>query len=219
VRPTLALALALALALVTAGCLSLRVAYVPDSLLTNGWAKDGADSQSSPTSQSGGFVKTQSLVYQDTAPSKGYKGSLTVTTLRALTRPSEDKLRSMIEDRVREQTEAKGVTTQAGGEQGTRSVSSGATAYWFVFNGTVSSGTFFSSSAQVKVFGEVFQCPTGGADVFTVGLAQTTDVQSIGGVPIASNPDYTTWSQIVQDPDGRVEGYAGSDGLAFGVHC
>jgi hypothetical protein len=213
----------LAMAAGTAGCLDLVAAHVPDNLLEgsggNGWARNDSGSQTEPVSSQGGFVKTQSLVYDQLDANAGYPGTLTVTTVRTLLRPSEDKLRGLIQDTVREQAQAKGIDVTSGPLQGTRVVAAGATAFWFLYNGTVTSGGFFSQSAQVKLYGEVFQCAAHKTDVVTVGLAQTTDVHSLGGIPIPSDPDYRTWQAIVEDPGGTIEGYRGSTGLAYNVVC
>lgn len=204
------------------GCLDLSPARVPDRLLEgpggNGWVKNFSASQTEPVSTSGGFVKTQALVYEDHASSP-YFGSLSVITVRTLLRPSEEKLRPMISERILEEAGKKGIRIAPGSEQGTRTDANGAQAFWFVHNGTVERPGFFSQSAQVKVYGEVYQCPTQKTDVVTIGLAQTSDVKSIGGVPLPSDPDHSTWREIVADARGDVEGYRGSDGLAYNVQC
>jgi len=203
------------------GCLDLAPARVPDRFLEgaggNGWSKNFSASQREPVSQ-GSLVKTQTLVYEDHANSP-YVGSLSVITLRALLRPSEEKLRPMISERIKEQAESNGIRIQSGSEEGTRTDANGAEAFWFVHNGTVERPGFFAQSAQVKVYGEIFQCPTQKTDVITVGLAQTTDVKSIGGVVIPSDPDYSTWGEIVADPSASIEGYRRSDGLSYNVQC
>lgn len=215
------LAVVLVAFLAAPGCLDLTPARVPDRFLEgaggNGWAKNFSASQREPVSQ-GSFLKTQMLVYEDHA-SPPYVGTLSVITLRTLLRPSEEKLRPMISDRINEQAESKGIRMQSGGEEGTRRDANGAEAFWFVHNGTVERPGFFAQSAQVKVYGEIFQCPTQKTDVITVGLAQTTDVRSIGGVVIPSDPDYSTWREIVADPNAEIEGYRGIDGLAYNVQC
>lgn len=216
------LAFALAFAMASAGCIDLVAARVPDRLLEgaggNGWEKNFTASQREPTSEQNGLVKTQSLVYQD-RQDPAYAGSLTVTTLRTLLAPNEDKLRATVQDRIAAEASAKGIRLQGGPETGSRRVATGATSSWFVYNGTVATSGFFAQSAQVKVFGEIFRCDAQKTEVVATGLASTTDVRTIGGIPIPSDPDYGTWSEIVGDPRGSVEGYRGSDGLAYNVAC
>lgn len=216
------LALALALALLSPGCLDLSVARVPDRLLEgaggNGWEKNLTASQREPQSSQGGLVKTQALVYED-RQNPAYAGTLTVASLRALLRPNEEALRDTVQVRLADEARAKGIRLQGGPATGTRHVASGGDSFWFVYNGTVQTTGFFAQSAQVKVFGEVFACSQQRTDVVVVGLASTTDVRSIGGIPIPSDPDFTTWQEIVGDPRGSVEGYRASDGLAYNVQC
>lgn len=203
------------------GCTStLDVAHVPDRLLggSMGWSKNNSASQREPTSASMGFTKTQTLVYDD-RQSASYPGTLTVTTLKTLIRPSEESLRDTIQDRIRQDSQAKGIKISSAATTGTRDVGSGGSASWFAYNGSVETGGFFARSAQVKIFGEVFQCQSTRTVVVTVGIASTTDVRTIGGVALPSDPDHTTWREIVQDPRGRIEGYRGSNGLAYNVEC
>lgn len=202
--------------------MELSVARVPDRLLEgaggNGWEKNQSASQRSPDSSSGGLVKTQALVYQD-RQDPAYAGTLTVASLRALLRPSEEKLRDTVQGRIAEEAQAKGIRLQGGAITGSRQVGSGGTSYWFVYNGTVATSGFFAQSAQVKVFGEVFGCNAQKTDVVVVGLASTTAVRTIGGIPIPSDANYGTWQEIVGDARGSVEGYRASEGLSYNVQC
>ena len=221
-RPALLLA-ALAAGLLTAGCLDLAVAKVPERLLEgaggNGWQKNVTSSQRAPTSTQGGFLKTQTLVYEDRQHAPFY-GTLTVQSVRALTRPNEENVRDEAQDAIRQRAQAQGIRIQGGPATGARHVLSGGSSFWFAYNGTVEQTGFFSTqSAQVKIFGEVFPCSSQKTDVIVVGLAQASDVRAIGGVTLPSDPDYSTWAEIVADPRGSVEGYRGSEGLAYNVAC
>lgn len=219
-RALLAVVLA---AVLTAGCLELEAARVPDRLLEgrggNGWAKNQTASQKEPDAQQLGLVKTQSLVYEDRQSDVGFAGTFSVTTLRTVLRPSEEKLRDEVKARVRDEAEAKGIRIAGNGAEGERTLANDADAFWFAYNGTVSKAGFFAQSAQVRVFGEVFQCASEKTVVVTVGLAQVSDVRSIGGVVLPSDPDPTTWREIVADPRGKVEGVRGSNGIAYNVEC
>lgn len=226
-RPTAAWLVALALlAVPLAGCLDLHAARIPDRLLEgrggNGWAKNQTASQKEPDSQQGGLVKTQALVYEDRTSDdagRGFDGSLSVTTLRTVLRPSEEKLRDEVKGRVRKEAEAKGIRISGDPADGERTLANKADAFWFAYKGTVNRAGFFSQSAEVRVFGEVSQCSEEETVVVLVGLAQVSDVRSVGGVVLPSDPDDTTWREIVSDPSGRVEGVRGSEGLAYNVVC
>lgn len=218
------LAIVLVLALALPGCVSLTPAKVPDRLLEgrggNGWAKNQTASQSEPTSAQFGMAKIQALVYEDRQSSQGFDGTLTVITLRQLLRPSESSVQEKVQPAVRDAAQAKGVRIEGAPATGTRTLANHNAASWFVYNGTVDQAGFFTArNAKVKIFGEVFQCPERKTIVVTVGLAQITDVRSVGGVPLPSDPDPTTWKEIVGDPRGTIEGARDSDGLAYNVQC
>lgn len=206
-----------------AGCLELDAASVPDRYLEgqggNGWEKDGAGSQKEPSSSNAGTLKTQTLVYQDKSSEAGYPGTLAVTTVRTLLRPSEESVREQVKDSIKEQVEAKGVKLEGDPASGKRKLANKAEAFWFSYNGSVESPGFFARNAKVKIFGEVFQCNAQKTVVVTVGMAQITDTKSIGGVTLPSDPDTTTWREIVADPTGTIEGVRGSEGLAYQVRC
>lgn len=195
-------------------------ARIPNRLLEgaggNGWEAETGASQEEP--EGGMFSKAQSLVYQDRESDEGYPGTLTVTTLRALIRPTEASVRDQVQARIRSEAESRGVDVSDGVVTGERRLGNGAESLWFVYNGTVSSTGFFSArDARVKIYGEVFEC--GKATVVIVGLAQVTDVRSVGGVPLPNDGDPTTWREISADPRGSIETIRGSDGLAYNVQC
>ncbi|GEM_PF-5654380 len=217
------LALLLAAALALPGCLDLRPARVPDRLLEgaggNGWQKNATASQGAPSGSA--FSKSQVLVYDHPAGSgSGYQGQLAVRTLRELLRPNEDTVRKDLSQRIRDSATAQGISLSGSPAQGTRTLANRAQAYWFAYDGSASASSgFFSTNAEVKIFGEVFQCPSAKTVVATIGLAQVTNVRSVGGVPLPSDSDPTTWNDIVADPAGSIGGVVGSDGLAYNVAC
>lgn len=213
-------------ALLLAGCTSVGVelspARVPDRLLEgaggNGWEKNLSQSDATPTSAQGGFSKSQTLVYEDRRSEEGHPGTLTVTTLRTILRPSEEKVREVVRDKIREEAEAKGVRIDGEAKTGTRRVVASGESFWFLYEGSVQSSTFFQArNARVKIYGEVFQCDKN--VVVVVGLAQVSDVRTVGGVQLPSEEDPTTWNEIASDPRGSIEGIRGSDGLSYNVAC
>lgn len=214
---------AVVVCLLSAGCVDLAPASVPDRLLEgrggNGWEKNLTASQQEP--EGGRTAKSQSLVYEDRRSEDGYPGTLTVTTLRTLMRPTEGSVRGDVQARIRDAAEARGLRIEGEAETGERRLANGADALWFVYNGTVqSSGAFFSTrNARVKVYGEVFECVEEKTLVVVVGLAQITDVRYVGTVQLPSEADPTTWREIAADPRGSIEGIRGSDGLAYQVRC
>lgn len=220
------LALFLGLLLVApafSGCLELEVARVPDKYLEgrggNGWAKNQTQSQTEATSAQFGLVKTQFLVYEDRQSEAGYAGSLTIATLRTLLRPSESSLQEQVAERVRTESEGKGIRIDGDAVEGQRTHADGEESFYFVYNGTVAQSGFFARNARVKIIGEIWQCASEKTVVVAIGLAQITDTRTIGGVPLPSDEDRTTWREIVADSRGRIEGHRGSDGLIWNVEC
>ena len=212
---------ALLLLLPLAGCVKLDLARVPDKLLEgpggNGWEKNMSASQQEATSTGGGTSKSQTLVYEDRRSREGYPGTLTVTSLRTLIAPNDEKVLRVVDERIREEAQRKGIAIQGAPAKGTRQLANGEEGAWFVYSGKVSASGFFSRDTEVKIFGEVSHC--GKTLVAVVGLAQVTDVRSVGGVPLPSDPDPQTWREMVSDPRGSIEGHRGSAGLAYNVAC
>lgn len=219
-------AVVLAALFLSPGCtgVDLTAARVPDRLLEgrggNGWEKNLTASESEPQSAQAGTSKTQTLVYEDRTSEDGYPGTLTVTTLRTLLRPSEESVREIVQEKIREESERKGVRVEPSVTTGTRRLLESDESFWFVYNGSVESSSFFQSrNARVKIYGEVFQCAEHRTLVVVVGLAQITDVRAVGGVPLPSEADPATWREIVADPRGTLEGIRGVEGLGYNVDC
>ncbi len=210
-------------ALVLAGCVSITVARVPARLLdgASGWFEDPARSDASPESSGFGTAKSQRIAYRDEAKDgRGYAGALTVITLRTLISPSDESLREDLRDQVEDVAGRNGIRLDQQVATGSRALANRATSLHFLFNGTVTrSDGLFGEDAKVKVLGEVFTCRREKSSVVAVGIAQVTRTRSIGGVPIPSDRDATTWTEIVADPSGTIEGQRGGDGLVFNVVC
>ncbi|MHB8605599.1 MAG: hypothetical protein ACYDCK_10135 [Thermoplasmatota archaeon] len=216
----------LAVALAFSGCLTLVAAHVPNRLLEgaggNGWERDDAHSQTEPTGGSFSLERTQTLRYQDAASGgAGYPGVLYVVTLRAVFTPSPSAVTAKLRDAVSEFASSNNIHLDDSGYSGARHVATGAASSFFVYNGSVSSsGSLFTTqNAKVKILGEVFPCEATRTSVVAVGLAQITDVRSIGGVPVGTNTDLTTWSEIAGDPDGSIENLRDVNGLVYNVVC
>lgn len=204
-----------------AGCLKLEAAHVPDRYLANGWVADDAQSDDEPASQSGGLARTQTLAYKDEArDDRGYPGTLTVITLRALVTPSGESLLEQVSERVREAAEARGIRIDAETSDGERTLASKVESSFFLYNGTVTAAEgLFTRNAKVKIIGEAWECRDERTAVVAVALAQVTDARSLGGVPFPSNNDPATWREIVNDPAGTIEGARGTSGLVYNVAC
>lgn len=222
--------LVLATLALSAGCVELVPARIPDKYLEgrggNGWERNATASSSEPTSTSLGFQKTQMLVYEDRVAEPGYPGVLVVSTLRVVPSPSGERIREHVQETIRAEAERKGIDIASAPRSGSRVLANGETSSWFVYTGNVSSaGGFFARNAEVKIFGEVFECRAHKTVVALVGLAQVSDERRVSGggglpgLPGPSDRDTTTWREIVADPAGSIEGIRGSNGLAHHVAC
>ena len=221
-RPLATLAAALVAAAALSGCLALEPARVPEAALAGaGWRADAAHSDAAPSSTAFGTTSVQKLAYRDdAADGRGYPGHLLVYTFRSLVTPSEEKLRDEVQEQVRAAVQAQGVRLDAEASRSTRAVASGATSFYFVYNGTVTQESgVFTRDARVKVLGEVFPCRAERTSVVAVGLAQVTSTRSLGGVAFPANSDPATWRELVADPAGTIEGHRGGNGLVHAIAC
>lgn len=211
------------LALVSTGCVNLDPAALPNSVLDvenrNGWVRDTANS----TGVQGGYFSKQAVkAYRDDATDdRGFKGFVQIVSLRGMLSPDREELQERVEQRLRENAEAKGLRLDQRVQEGQRNLANGALSFFVVFNATATeSEGFFTSNMRVKIIGEVFRC-TGGATVIASGSAQVEGEtsSSIGGVQTDREYKPRTWAEIVRDPQGSIEGFQGGDGLIHNIRC
>lgn len=215
------LAALLLTSVLTAGCVSLTPATLPNRVLDtqagNGWVADPVNS----TGVEGGFFDKQAVeAFRDPADDdEGFPGFVNVVSIRALLSPDRQELRERVESRLKEDARAKGLQLEGQTQEGNRRLANGAQSFYVVFNATseTSNGPF-GANREVKILGEVFRC-TGGATVVVTGSAQTEGTRSIGGFQTERTYEPQTWAEIVRDPGGTIEGFRGSRGLVYNVAC
>ncbi len=212
---------ALILLVPLSGCVSLDPVRVPDRLLDdasgNGWTQDDGLT----AEPDGGVLSKQAAIgYRDEAESgPGYPGVLIVQSFRGLLSPDREALRDEIGALLREEARDQGLEVQGEGMGGQRRVAGGALSFYIVINATGTADSLtFTNQATVKGVGEVFRC-TGGATVVVKGFAQVDSRSSIGGIETSRDYEPRTWSEIVQDPFGTIEGFQGSRGLIHNLVC
>lgn len=211
----------LTVTVLTAGCVSLTPATVPDRLLGgssgNGWMHDPANS----TGVEGGFFSEKAIeAYRDPADGQeGFPGFLNVVSIRGLLSPDRQELRQRVEERLKEDARSKGLTLTGEATRGNRNLANGVRSFYVVFNGTseTSNGPF-AANREVMILGEVFRC-TGGATVVVTGSAQIEGRRSIGGIQTERTYEPRTWAEIVRDPSGTIGGFRGSRGLVYNIAC
>ncbi|MHB8586925.1 MAG: hypothetical protein ACYDDF_13940 [Thermoplasmatota archaeon] len=201
-----------------AGCFEIPAGNIPTSVLhTLGWVENTTadQSQSDPT----GIFRTEVRVYEHAAQSGTYGGHLFIETTRAIFAPSAASLRDAIETRVRDQAQSEGIDISGAAHNGSRTNGDHRSTQWFTFSGNAtSSTTVFTANSAVRVVGEVWDCPEDRVVVAAVGLAQVDSVQTIGGIPVTTNPSTQTWDSIIADPSASIEGVQGN-GLLYNAVC
>lgn len=207
-------------ALVTAGCVSLSPAEIPQNVLDagtgNGWEHDAANS----TDIEGDLFSKRALTsYLDTADDdRGFQGRLSVHSLRGLLSPDREELRDRVEEALRDSAAEKGLELHSKTNEGQRDLANGARSFFLTFNATAEAqDSMFASNAEVRIIGEVFRC-TSGATVVVTGSAQVSESRSFGGFPTGEDVDPQTWAEIVRDPRGTIDGFRGQ-GLVYNIAC
>lgn len=169
-----------------------------------------------------GTFAHQTFVYEDAGgDAGGYPALLTLFTMKGLFTPSRTELLERVEEKVQEWAERNGVQVLRQTASGERRLASADESVFVLFNATaVSERPFFTRDSELKVAGEVWTCRATDASVVAVGFAQVTDVQRLSpGVVTLTRPDATNWIELVEDPQGTIEGHRGTRGLIHQTRC
>lgn len=216
----LSLLLAVALASSATGCLEIPAARIAKPTLdAKGWKENATAARSD--SSWGGLARTEQRVFEHPRASDGsYGGQLSVVTIRAFFEQSEEDLRDRLQEAVRARSEAKGIKIDEEAAKGERENGEGRKTTWFTYKGKAQSAdTLFTRDAEIRIVGEVWNCRDTRTVVVAVGLAQMSDVRSIGGIPVpGQSPDARTWNALVADSDGTIDGATGT-GLLDSIAC
>jgi predicted small secreted protein len=179
----------------SSGCLGLTYAYVPDPVVLDGWYEN--TSLRNTGLQFLGLEKWCSLVYEIDSLCPA---SLTVTTLKTLVLPDEEKIYGeiirMIEETFKGKMELHNSTIR-----GMRRVLKNHETLYVIYNG----------SDTCKVIGEVWNCGTSGTSIVCIGVAYVTCDEK----PVFEK----NWRKIVMDPTGTIDGLVGESGLIYNVRC
>ena len=68
---------------------------------------------------------------------------------------------------------------------------------------------------NVKIIGEVWNCPTSGTSIICIGSAYIT----YNNTTNTSTENINNWVKIVSDPNGSIDGYMDGYGLIYNVTC
>lgn len=183
------------------GCVTLSRAYVPDSIVSDGWHENTALRNTG--SQFLGLEKWSSSTYEINGK---YPASLTVTTVKSLVLPDEGDLKNRITETIEETFQNRVQLNDS--IVGERTLLEQHTTMYILYNGTDK-----VNDEKVKIIGEVWNCGTSGTSIICIGFAYITD---------ADDPDIENtenWQKIVMDPQGKVEGNIGEEGLIYNINC
>jgi len=187
--------LLLLLSIAQSGCLSLREAYVPRDLLTDGWYEDFEDEEKG----SGllGMEKWSTKVYR-----KGDTAYLSVTSLRFIILHDKEKLLEKVDADILNQAVKYGINMNYSSRiNGKRETCGGHETVFVVYTGE-------KDGHEYRFIGEVWSCSKSGISVICMGYADVSEIDGIRG-----------WKEMVEDPEGTIEGLKGENGLIYNVVC
>jgi len=183
------------LLLSSSGCLTLREAYVPEQVLTEGWHENKGKSEYG--SNYFGLQRWSSFTYEN-----GESVTLTVTTLKTLIMMDKTELLNRLEEEILKAGAAYGIEIDKGSKtKGSRTLGNGHKSSYLLYNGT-------KEEVRYRIIGEVWSCSKSGVSVICLGLA---DLSQIDGV--------TKWEKMVGDPNGTIDKAEREDGLIYNVNC
>ena len=186
---------------------SFTPAYIPDDILDSSWGEDLSRRQSGE--HLFGLERWSSITYR---VEDRYPAYLTVTTIKTVVMLSEEylqeKTRETLEEAIEDGIEIN-VSSVVSGE---RTIQSGFTTRYTVYNGTDTSTT---PPEQVKLIGEVWTSGLAGTAVVCIGCAQLSDFAHN-----TSGRYSEWWNNIIRDEQGTFgKDVQGTDGLIDNVVC
>jgi len=185
------------------GCVELTPAYISPTYLTHGWQED--TSLRNTGIQAFGMEKWQSFTYRTYGD---FPAQITVTTMKSLVLNDERTLLQNLNTTILDVYTKEFDIDFSSVINGERSLENGAQSHFFVYNAT----TKDSPMEQVKIIGEVWNCVSTGASVLCHGYAQIT-------MNAQSSTNRDGWNTMIQDPQGSIEEYTGTEGLLYHVRC
>lgn len=191
----------LLLSIVLSGCVTLTSAYVPDSLLTDGWYEN--TSLRNTGLQFMGMEKWGSLTYEINGK---FPATLTVTTLKSLIIANEEDIKKKTTEAIDQTFTDRIIVTNS--SSGKRQLWTGHESIYMLYE-----GYDIKDNETVKMIGEVWNCPTSGTSIICIGLAFISNHEQ-GDLFNTSH-----WNTLIQDPSGTLEGSIGDKGLIYNIVC
>ncbi|MCK4332326.1 MAG: hypothetical protein KAV40_01970 [Thermoplasmatales archaeon] len=197
------IALMLVLLVIFSGCISINCAYIPDSVITDGWYENL--SLRNTGSQFLGLEKWCGSVYEINGK---YPASLTVTTLKTLVLTDEEELQKKTIEIIEETFQDSVQLNESTKLTGERTLLKTHKTMYMIYD-----GRDITKNKKIKIIGEVWNCGTSGTSIICIGIAYITNNES----PTIENTD--NWQKIVMDPSGTIGDLTGEEGLIYNVHC
>ena len=188
----------LLLILTFSGCVTLSRAYIPDSIINNGWHENTALRNTG--SQFLGLEKWSSSTYEINGK---YPATLTVTTLKTLILPDEGELQNRITETIEETFKNRIQLNES--IVGERTIVKQHKTIYTLYNGTDK-----IDGKKVKIIGEVWNCGSSGTSIICIGFAYISD---------ADIENTENWEKIVMDPQATIENIIGEEGLIYNIAC
>ena len=203
--PVLIAAVLIILFVVSSGCIDLTNAYIPDTVLNDGWYENTSLRNSG--SQFLGLEKWASATYEI----KGnYPASLTVTTMKTLVLMDEQELQDKTKETITS-TLKEGINLNESTETiGERYLLNTHKTMYITYDGIDISG---ESHKKMKIIGEISNCATSGTSIICIGTAYLTNNNN------SSSENVDNWAKIVMDDTGTIENLTGKNGLIFNAIC
>ncbi len=169
----------------------IKPAYVPDSLLDDGWGEN-LDERETGSSLLG-LEKWCSLTYRISGV---YPANLTVATFKPLIMMDENDLIEKAEETIQDASQQGIIVDNNTKTSGWSIIINGHKTSYITYDGNDTSKTPFE---KVKVVAEVWNCGNSGTSVICIGVAQITDyAHNVTGVNTSG------WEKIINDKDGLI---------------
>ncbi|UCD14033.1 MAG: hypothetical protein JSW60_01045 [Thermoplasmatales archaeon] len=185
------------------GCVNIKYAYIPDSVITKGWHENV--SLRNTGLHFLGLEKWGSSIYE----LKGkYPASLTVTTVKTLVLTDEEELQKKTIETL-EETFKDSIQLNASTKiTGERTLLKQHKTMYITYE-----GKDINKDLNIKLIGEIWNCGDSGTSIICIGIAYISNSENT----TIENTD--NWQRIVMDPSGTIENFTGEEGLIYNVYC
>ena len=184
----------------------LTPAYVPDDFLDDGWSENLLERDSG--SSFFGLESWYSIVYKVDGL---YPASFTISSYKTLFMMNEDDLCDKTTEAIVEASRHGILVDNSSELSGERFLKNGHKTMYILYDGN---DTSKDPVECIKVIGEVWNCGVSGKSIICIGIAQVTD-----NLHNNTAVNTTSWSKIVGDENGEINGFIDEYGLIYKVIC